>query len=81
MADEQWVFLVEAYNDVEAQIILGLLESEGIPARKEDSDPFTGAMRVLGGQAYEINILVPPSRLEQARALLRSASEKGEDNC
>jgi hypothetical protein len=74
---EQWVFLVEAYNDVEAQIIVGLLESEGIPARKEDSNPFTGAMRVLGGQAYEVNILVPPAKLEQARALLRSLNKRG----
>lgn len=74
----EWVFLVEAYNDVEADIILGLLESAGIPARKAD-DPFTGAMRVIGGQAYEVRIMVPVNLLEQARALLRSAALEDEN--
>ncbi|MEW5784686.1 MAG: DUF2007 domain-containing protein [Bacillota bacterium] len=73
----EWAFLVEAFNDLEAEIILGLLESGGIPAQKAD-DLFTGAMRVIGGQAYEVRILVPEKYLEQARALLRCAARENE---
>lgn len=68
---ENWVFLVEAYNDLEAEIICGALRSAGIPAVKEDSDPFTGAMRVVTGQAMEVQVKVPRTYLEQARTLLR----------
>lgn len=69
--EEEWIFLVEAYNDTEAEIICGMLKAAGIPARKEDSDSFTGAMRVIAGQAMEVHVKVPKHSLEQARALLR----------
>jgi hypothetical protein len=75
---EEWVFLAEAFNDVEAEIICGLLQASGIPCRKEDRDSLTGAMRVIGGLAYEIRIMVPKPLLKQAQALLRSAGEKEE---
>jgi hypothetical protein len=68
---EEWVMLVEAESDIEADIIAGLLVENGIPVRKEDSSPYTGAMRVIGGLAYEIKILVPSPLLENAKLLLR----------
>ena len=68
--DENWVFLVEADNDIEAEIICGFLQEKGIPARKADSSPYTGAMRVIGGLAVEIQILVPEPFLDQAKLLL-----------
>ncbi|MBS3943016.1 MAG: DUF2007 domain-containing protein [Dethiobacter sp.] len=77
MAD-QWELLVEVFNDVEADLVCGLLQSAGIPCRKEDSDTLTGAMRVIGGQAFEIQILVPERLLKQARDLLISAKEGAE---
>lgn len=73
---EEWVFLVEAVNDVEAEIISGLLQASGILSRKEDSDSLAGAMRVIGGQAYEIWIMVPAPLLKKAQAVLRSAGEE-----
>ncbi|HOL17006.1 MAG TPA: DUF2007 domain-containing protein, partial [Bacillota bacterium] len=73
--EEQWAQLAEAFNDVEAEIICGLLQSANIPCRKVDRDALAGAMRVIGGQAYEIRILVPRRLLQQARELLRSAKE------
>lgn len=65
-----WVVLIEADNDVEADIILGFLREKGIPARKADSSPYTGAMRVIGGLAVEVQILVPDSYKEEARDLI-----------
>ncbi|MBW6464443.1 MAG: putative signal transducing protein [Dethiobacteria bacterium] len=65
-----WVVLIEADNDVEADIILGFLQEKGIPARKADSSPYTGAMRVIGGLAVEVQILVPDSFEEEARDLI-----------
>ncbi len=68
--DENWVLLVEADNDIEAEIICGFLQEKGIPARKADSSPYTGAMRVIGGLAVEIQVLVPEPFLDQAKSLL-----------
>ncbi len=72
---EEWIFLVEAFNDVEAEIVSGLLQASGIPFRKEDQDSLAGAMRVYGGQGYGIRIMVPAPLLEKARDILRSAEE------
>lgn len=69
---EDWVLLVEAFNDVEADIICGMLETNGIPAKKEDRDSLSGAMRVIGGQATEVQVMVPLELLDKARKLLRT---------
>ncbi len=66
----EWVVLVETENDLEADIVCGFLSENGIPARKADSNPYAGAMRVIGGQAVEVHVLVPGVFLEQAQALL-----------
>ncbi len=65
-----WTVLVEADNDIEAEIICGFLQDKGIPARKADSSPYAGAMRVIGGMAVEVQILVPESFLDQAKELI-----------
>lgn len=75
---EEWVMLVEAEDELEADIIRGFLLENGIPSRKEDSSPYTGAMRVIGGAVFEVWVMVPHSLLEQAKALLDSA---GKDSC
>ena len=65
-----WTVLVEADNDIEAEIICGFLQDKGIPARKADSSPYAGAMRVIGGMAVEVQILVPETFMNQAKELL-----------
>lgn len=65
-----WTVLVEADNDIEAEIICGFLQDKGIPVRKADSSPYAGAMRVIGGMAVEVQILVPETFLDQAKELL-----------
>ena len=67
--------LVEADNDLEADIIIGFLNEKGIPARKADSSPYTGAMRVIGGLALEVQILVPELHLPEARDYLKKIGE------
>ena len=70
--DQDWEVLVEAGNDIEADIICGFLQDKGIPARKADSSPYTGAMRVIGGMAVEVQILVPQPFMDQARDYLNA---------
>jgi len=70
LEEKNWVFLTEVNNDVEADIICGFLWEKGIPARKSDSSPYAGAMRVIGGQAVEVQVLVPEPFLEKAENLL-----------
>lgn len=67
--DNNWVVLLEASNDVEADIICGFLQDRGIPAIKADSSPYTGAMRVIGGLAVEVQVMVPEPFLEEAKKL------------
>ncbi len=68
--EEKWVFLTEVDNDVEADIVCGFLWEKGIPSKKNDSSPYAGAMRVIGGQALEVQVLVPEPFLDRARDLL-----------
>lgn len=73
--EENWVLLTEATNDVEAEIICGFLKDNDIPAKTADSSPYAGAMRVIGGLAYEVNILVPEPFLEEAKKMLDTLEE------
>ena len=45
--EEQWAQLAEAFNDVEAEIICGLLQSANIPCRKADRDALADLIRRL----------------------------------
>jgi hypothetical protein len=69
---EKYVVLLEDTSDNEAFYLIPLLESFGIPTHKV----YTGCSDVLklyaGGAAFGVNILVPESRLEEARALLEA---------
>jgi len=71
---ENWVALVEAENDIEAEIIQGMLMENGIPVRRADSSPYTGALRVIGGMAYEVVIMVPDLFVQEAKKILESFS-------
>ncbi|OPL10316.1 MAG: hypothetical protein AVO34_11035 [Firmicutes bacterium ML8_F2] len=74
---EEWTILMEAANDIEADIICGFLEDKGIPARKADSSPYSGAMRIIGGSAVEVQVLVPHSFLKQAEKVIRDFNKPG----
>lgn len=73
---EGWAFLMQAYDDLEAGIVCGLLETAAIPVRRKDHNPLAGGLRVIVGQAYEIDIYVPPELLLRARAILAEADRQ-----
>lgn len=78
--ESEWTVLMEAENDLEADIICGFLQEKGIPARKVDSSPYTGAMRVIGGQALEVRVIVPEPFYRQARNLLHEIDVEHDEN-
>lgn len=71
---------MQAYSDIEADILCGLLETAMIPVRRKDSDPLAGSMRVIGGQAYEIDLYIPEEMLSRARTLLASLQDVENEN-
>lgn len=70
----EWVFLLEAYDDTEADIIMGFLESHGIPSKKKYKGPYSG-LKVIMGKELGVSILVPPDMEGRSRELLESISD------
>ena len=68
-------FLVNVKDITEAEIIMGLLKSEGIPAIRKHV--FTGDyLEVIGNSTpFGVNIFVPPAELEKAREMLGAKTE------
>ncbi|MET0620337.1 MAG: DUF2007 domain-containing protein, partial [Thermoanaerobaculia bacterium] len=65
---EDWVEVASSGDDEEAEIIAGLLESEGFPVVIEGapSSPFPEDLGALG----RTRVLVPPDRADEARVLI-----------
>ncbi len=69
-----WVFLTEVFNEVEADIISGFLESEEIPVKKEYTGPFPG-LKVIFGQESGFSLMVPEEHLKRAQKLLEEEQD------
>jgi hypothetical protein len=65
MVDEKWTVVTQASTDIEAQILRGMLEAQGIPVVLS-SEGYGNAM----GQLVPIDILVPNETIAQARKLM-----------
>jgi hypothetical protein len=76
--EEDWVEVASVGEDEEAEIIAGLLESEGIPSEIENEAPsiLPESLGALG----TTKVLVPPDRAEEARALLAERERDAERN-
>jgi hypothetical protein len=84
---EDWVEVAGVGRDEEAELIRGLLESEGIPAEVEGPSrtPFPEDLGAFGMS----RVMVPPDRADEAKALLAKrereyaaesgSEEEGED--
>ncbi|MBQ4340033.1 MAG: DUF2007 domain-containing protein [Firmicutes bacterium] len=75
-SDEKYEeFLVNVKDINEAEIIMGLLKSEGIPAVRKHI--FTGDyLEVLGNSTpFGVNIFVPPSEVMKAKEILDAKAE------
>ncbi|NLZ90984.1 MAG: DUF2007 domain-containing protein [Clostridiales bacterium] len=67
--EEGWEHLVFLYSEMEADIVIGLLETEGIPVIKTYKG--MGVLhKVYTGKATGVDLFVPQRKLEQARKLL-----------
>ncbi|MEW5763091.1 MAG: DUF2007 domain-containing protein [Bacillota bacterium] len=64
-----WVKLAAVRNDLEADILCGLLQAEDIPVQKKY--PRAGQyLRVFLGPVVEVEVWVPDSREAEARRLM-----------
>ena len=76
--DGDWVEIAAAGGDEEAEIVAGLLESEGIPCEIEGSaaSPWPENLGALGS----MRVMVPPDRAAEARALIAEREKDAERN-
>ena len=74
---KEWVEVAATGDDGQAEIIAGLLESEGIPCEIEGaSSSFPEDLGAFG----LTRLLVPPERAEEARALIAERERDAEKN-
>lgn len=66
--DEEWMEVASAGDDEEAQLIAGLLQSEGIPCQVEGPalTPFPEDIGAFG----TTRVMVPPEHATEARSLI-----------
>lgn len=64
-----WMVVVSTYNTIEAHIIAGRLQSEGIGAWVHQ-DPFGSAMGFTVGAFGEVKVLVDAANYDAALAIL-----------
>jgi hypothetical protein len=71
---EEWVEVAAVGDDEEAEIIAGLLKSEGIPALVEGpaTTPFPEDLGAFGMS----RVMVPPERGEEAKALIATREKE-----
>lgn len=72
------VHLIEVYNEVEADIVEGLLMENGIPSIKKYKGT-KGYMKILLGTPLGVDIFVDPKDYEQAKEILESM-DANDDN-
>jgi hypothetical protein len=67
-SDEEWVAVAGVGRDEEAELIAGLLQSQGIPCQIEGPTmtPFPEDLGAFGTS----RVMVPPDRAGEARALI-----------
>jgi hypothetical protein len=69
MSEERWQVVVEVAGEIQAEILRGMLEAQGIKVWISQE----GAGRAYGlgvGRLGRVQILVPEEHLEQSKALL-----------
>ncbi len=76
MTNSKWVSVAKIHDDIQAEVLRGLLEAQDIPVVLSKE----GAGRAIGltvGSLGEVDILVPESYQSEARETLASY-ERGE---
>jgi len=73
--NDQEVFLMSVANDIEAEIIESLLETQGIPVFKKVSGSDSYLRIYMGGVIEGVSIFVPSKMLERAKDVIQSQPE------
>lgn len=68
-----WTFLINVTTDIEADILIGLLEQENIPAKK--IYPGIGNLKATYGLMSGVDVYVPDNMILQAKDLLGAPLE------
>jgi len=68
--DNRYVFLTDSYSEIDAELKVGFLKSNGIKAIKKYPGS-TAYMKVYMGTAVGIQIWVPQHQYKKARDLLK----------
>lgn len=64
-----WVRLQSTLNDIEADIISGLLETNGIPVMRKYPG-MSGLTKIYMGSSFGVELYIPDKYLKEAKALL-----------
>jgi len=67
--ESSWAFLISVYNDVEADMVAGLLGTCGISTTRDYPGMGTYA-RIYFGTSLGVDLYVPEAKLEEARSIL-----------
>jgi len=70
MSEKNWEVLEVVSGDLQAEMLRGLLEAQGIPAILSQESAGRSVFPVTVGKFGEVQILVQSDRLEEARAVL-----------
>lgn len=70
-----WVKLVNVLDDHEADLVLELLKSEGIPVLKKAQDA-SGGLSVVKGNEIGVDLYVPYAAMRAARTILRQDEQE-----
>lgn len=75
---EEWSFLTQASNEIEATIIESILDSEGIPVIKKYQEAGEYLKIYMGMTNYGVDIYVPSRLKEEARQALNKTDSEEE---
>ncbi|UMZ74510.1 putative signal transducing protein [Natranaerofaba carboxydovora] len=74
MSSEEWTYLMNVSDDIEADIVISLLKSHEIPARKHY--PGGGvSSKVILGTVKNVDIYVDKTKYESAKNLVQNSVE------
>ena len=76
MTEEEWVFVDKAQGQLQAEIIKGLLEAQGITVWL-NQEGAAHAYAIEIGSLGTVEILVPTSMVEKARQILDEYNQGG----
>ena len=79
--DEEWVLLLSAENDIEADSMEAFLNSCEIPVIRKHGDFSTIANVYTGKSNFGAELYVPESKLEEAKTLIANDEEILDEEC